>query len=553
MISVPRVELLIFQTTPFCNIDCRYCYLPNRKAKQRISPLTVSIAARQVAEAGWFGDRMSVVWHAGEPLAVGREHLERLVDACAPLQKVTNIQHSVQTNATLLDKEFCDFFKRKRIRIGVSIDGPRDIHDRYRVTRAGKGTFDAVMRGIDRLRESEMDFSVICVLTSDSLDRAEEMYEFFHSIGASSVGFNVDELEGTNLSTSMDTDGYFERLSAFWDTMFRIHFERRAFQLREADTLVEAIRYGEPESANSQQVNPFAIITVGVDGSIGTFSPELLGQQDRRYGNFSIGNIISQGLREITANPRFQAMKAEIEAGVRRCSEECSYYELCGGGAPSNKIAERGAFDVTETKYCRSTKKVVVDSMLRVGSLYRAVAAAKSNESGVWTIPNALDTETCRTFISKATTETSNLGSWEASNVASEEPPTRAVKRADVDGLPILSAIRYALPERVDQLSLRRLSNERMIWLRYLPGDSFPIHTDSPYIVNEKAYSLFTVMIYLNDNFEGGETYFPDSGILVRPQAGMALIFAHRVRHEGLRLISGIKYALHTFVIYDRD
>ena len=367
----PRVELLIFQTTPFCNINCSYCYLPDRLSKERIPLAVVSMAAQRIVDAGWVGEKLSVVWHAGEPLTVGPEYLEQLIEACSPLEQITRIQQCVQTNALLINPRFCELFKGEKVRVGVSIDGPRDLHDRHRTTRGGKGTFDAVMRGIDKLREYGIDFSVICVLTSHSLSRAEEIYDFFHKLGAKTVGFNVDEIEGINRSSSMDENGFFERLSAFWGTMLRTHFEHRAFQLREADTLVDGIRYGKSGDSHNQQTNPFAILTVAVNGSIGTFSPELLGQHDLRYGDFTIGDIYSHSQPQIASNPRFLKMKAAIEEGVRRCSQQCSYFELCGGGAPSNKINEHGSFDVTETKYCRATKMVIVDSLLKVARPYQ--------------------------------------------------------------------------------------------------------------------------------------------------------------------------------------
>lgn len=363
-------RLLIFQTTPFCNIDCSYCYLPGRQVKTRIEPWIVSKASQSVIDGGWVGDRISVVWHAGEPLVVGPEYLELLIDACEPLHRVTRVQHCVQTNAILISDHYCDLFSKRNIRVGVSIDGPRDLHDRHRVNRTGAGTFDAVMRGIETLRKFGIAFDVICVVTSDSLERAEELYEFFSNLGASTVGFNVDELEGVNRSSSMNAPGFFEALSTFWDSMLRIHFERRAFRLREADDLLDGIRYGQL-GRRSNLAQPFAIVTVAVDGSVGTFSPELLGQRNQRYGNFAIGNIRSESMSQMAVCSRFLAMKEEITAGVQRCSQGCSYFQVCGGGAPSNKITENGTFDSAETKYCRATKMVLVDSLLKVVKPYQ--------------------------------------------------------------------------------------------------------------------------------------------------------------------------------------
>lgn len=117
-VTLHPVDLLILQATPFCNIDCTYCYLPGRTRKGRISLEVVETAARRLVEANLAGKRVAVVWHAGEPLAVGADYMAALVDACAPLNASgCQVQHCVQTNATLIDDDFCRLFKSRDIRV----------------------------------------------------------------------------------------------------------------------------------------------------------------------------------------------------------------------------------------------------------------------------------------------------------------------------------------------------------------------------------------------------------------------------------------------------
>jgi uncharacterized protein len=127
----------------------------------------------------------------------------------------------------------------------------------------------------------------------------------------------------------------------------RVHFARHAFYLREADDLIASLRYGEL-GQTSLLARPFTYITVAVDGSVGTFSPELLGHRHKRFGDFTIGNIHSESMTQIASGERFLRLKAEIDAGVRRCAQECAYFSVCGGGSPSNKIAEHDTFNATE-------------------------------------------------------------------------------------------------------------------------------------------------------------------------------------------------------------
>jgi len=121
---------VIMQPTTLCNLDCSYCYLPLR-AHDRRMPIEVAQAVAEAVNV-WAGDapRFSVVWHGGEPLAAGREHLAALM---APFR---GVEHHIQTNATLIDDAWCEFFAERDIHIGLSIDGARELTSQ-RVLRGG--------------------------------------------------------------------------------------------------------------------------------------------------------------------------------------------------------------------------------------------------------------------------------------------------------------------------------------------------------------------------------------------------------------------------------
>jgi uncharacterized protein len=137
----PVPSYVVMQPTTLCNLDCAYCYLPFRSADRR---MTVDVAAAVAAQVnGWAREgRFSVVWHGGEPLATGREHFAALL---APFDAA--VEHHVQTNATLIDAAWCEFFAAHEIRVSVSVDGPRE-RNGDRVTRGGRPAYDRIVRGI---------------------------------------------------------------------------------------------------------------------------------------------------------------------------------------------------------------------------------------------------------------------------------------------------------------------------------------------------------------------------------------------------------------------
>jgi len=190
---MPKIELLVIQATPFCNIDCKYCYLPNRSSKAVVTQQTLNNLFSQVFASGWVRDCLSIVWHAGEPMVLPMAFYRdafRTVDRLKPAD--LRIMHSFQTNGTLIDESWCAFFAEERVNVGVSIDGPKHLHDQNRVTRSGRGTFDKTISGIRLLRRNGVPFHVISVLSMASMAAAREMFDFYVDEGITEVCFNVE-------------------------------------------------------------------------------------------------------------------------------------------------------------------------------------------------------------------------------------------------------------------------------------------------------------------------------------------------------------------------
>src|SRR5262245_17837372 len=141
------LELLVLQPTPFCNINCSYCYLPDRQSKRRMSPGTLEQVFRWVFASGLARQPFVLLWHAGEPLVLPVSFYEEAADLLRRHNaSQLPVLQSFQTNATLIDAGWCAFFKRPDVHLGVSVDGPAFLHDRHRRTRQGSGTLERVLR-----------------------------------------------------------------------------------------------------------------------------------------------------------------------------------------------------------------------------------------------------------------------------------------------------------------------------------------------------------------------------------------------------------------------
>jgi uncharacterized protein len=359
-LSSLKIHLVVFQPTPFCNINCSYCYLPNRDSKKRITVEIVEAAIRNAAASDLLGDELSVIWHAGEPLAVPASFYgEAFRRIRAELPPRCAVGHAIQTNGMLIDEQWCELFHEFDVGVGVSLDGPSFVHDAHRRTRAGKGTHAQVMRGIELLRAYAIPFHVIAVVTRESLDHADEIFHFFLDQGIAEIGFSVDELEGENRASTLE--GEEERFDAFLRRIMALaseHRERiRVREFERADRLIrrglETYRMNGIEYPQNAQVTPFAITSVDCEGNFSMFSPELLGQRSAEYGDFVLGNVMRDSFSSVFKNPAFMHLYHAIRAGVDQCRRDCEYFDLCGGGAPANKFYENGTFASGQTQYCR--------------------------------------------------------------------------------------------------------------------------------------------------------------------------------------------------------
>ncbi|PTX95374.1 GRRM system radical SAM/SPASM domain protein [Spartobacteria bacterium LR76] len=365
----PWITLLVLQPSPFCNINCDYCYLPNRTSTKRMSMEVLEKAVERTFASDLVQGDLTLIWHAGEPLAVPIAWYE---DAIQVIRRIAppgpQIRYSVQSNGTLLNDQWCDFIQRENFCVGLSIDGPAFLHDAHRKTRRGEGTHAAAMRGLRLLRERGIPFHVISVITREALGHAEEIYDFFEAEGVERLGLNIEEVEANNISSTLAARED-ARVREFYEVMFQRQKERRTITIREFDAARQKVLGGVSLRDFdfpwfNEQARPFGIVSVDWEGNFATYSPELLSMPVDPYGTFAFGNVKTDDFCDALERPKFQQVLADIQAGIRKCAATCSYYGYCGGGAPANKYYENGTFASTQTMYCRYSVQMPLEIVL---------------------------------------------------------------------------------------------------------------------------------------------------------------------------------------------
>jgi len=177
-----------------CNLDCSYCYyresLEGTRVRRRIDTAMLERFIPDALEYASDVGTVSFMWQGGEPTLAGLPFFEKVVTIqrahAGPGMEVRN---ALQTNAVLLNDDWGAFLKRHGWLVGVSLDGPHEVHDRLRTDRGGGGSFERVMRGIDVLRRHQVDFNILCVLGPHNVDKPRDLMRFYRAQGFSHVQF----------------------------------------------------------------------------------------------------------------------------------------------------------------------------------------------------------------------------------------------------------------------------------------------------------------------------------------------------------------------------
>ncbi|MBZ8143503.1 anaerobic sulfatase maturase, partial [Rubrivivax gelatinosus] len=189
------VHLMAKPAGPLCNLDCRYCFYLEKERlfppgeRFLMAPEVLRAYVEQTIRATP-GPELLFTWQGGEPLLRGLAFYRQAVALQRERAGGRRVRNTLQTNGVLLDDAWCAFFAEAGFEIGVSLDGPEDVHDAARVDKQGRGSFARVMAGIARLRAHGVPFNVLATVSDAVSRRPAEVYEFFVAQGFTHLQFN---------------------------------------------------------------------------------------------------------------------------------------------------------------------------------------------------------------------------------------------------------------------------------------------------------------------------------------------------------------------------
>jgi uncharacterized protein len=351
-------DSVVLQPTTVCNLDCKYCYLPDRRAQ-----LFMAVEVIQAIAADLHRRRSPVrlLWHGGEPLATGLERLTSLLQPFEELRLAGIVSHTLQTNGTLINDAWASLLKQYGFAVGVSVDGPSACNDSRR-TWAGRKALSAVLRGLDTLRDAGIPFHIIAVVSAANIRYAHQIYNFAADLGCQSLGINIEEVEGLNRSGSVEG----EIVSQFWAELLDAWLARPSIEVREfrqAFGWARGVLENHPAALGPRRRELYP--TVSCRGDVVMLSPEFIGVPLHERERFIVGNVLETPLSVLCERAATEVEYVqEFLKGVQRCEAQCSYFSYCRGGTASNKYFETGSVDATTTNFCKNTKQRLMETVL---------------------------------------------------------------------------------------------------------------------------------------------------------------------------------------------
>lgn len=180
---------------PICNLDCHYCFYLEKErlypgtADWRMSDAVLESYVRQTIEAHAPHPVVQFAWQGGEPTLLGVEFFERVVALQQQYANGKRIENAIQTNGILIDERWCEFLAKEQFLVGLSVDGPEDLHDRYRRDRGGRPTFTAVMKALELFKRHRVEFNTLTVVNAENVKRPLDVYRFLRETGSGFLQF----------------------------------------------------------------------------------------------------------------------------------------------------------------------------------------------------------------------------------------------------------------------------------------------------------------------------------------------------------------------------
>ena len=345
-----------------CNLDCKYCYFLSKEMMYpnshfRMADELLETYTRQYIESQQTPE-ITFAWQGGEPTLMGLDFFKRAIHYQQKYAKPgLKIQNALQTNGTLLDEDWCGFFKKHDFLIGLSVDGPRELHDAYRVNKGGAGTSNQVMRGWQLLKDFGIEYNILCTVHAANQDYPLEIYRFFRDeLETQFIQFIPIIERATTQLLPLANVGWGEQ-----DGGERPLYTQSGSQI--TNRSVNAQKYGDfliaifdewvRHDVGHMYVQMFDVALgawFGQPGGLCVFAPtcgsalalehngDLYSCDHYVEPDYLLGNIQSDLMLELVNSDKQRQFGADKQDALPRYCRKCEVRFACHGGCPKNRF-----------------------------------------------------------------------------------------------------------------------------------------------------------------------------------------------------------------------
>jgi uncharacterized protein len=346
--------LLIKPTGSDCNLDCKYCFYKHRapqigQGKQRMSDEVLEKLVKDYMELRL--PFSGFAWQGGEPTLMGLDFYKKAVELQekygAAGQEVGN---SLQTNAVLLNDQWCQFLHENKFLVGISIDGPRELHDYYRLDHSGSGSFDKVVRAIEKCKEHKVEFNTLTLLNNKNVEEPERLFDFLVWLGTKFLQFipcvEIDASTGKVADFSITPQQYSDFLCKLFDHWYK--YDPKNISIRDFDSILSYCITGKNTLCTfDRQCTQYIVVEHNGD----TFCCDFFVEPGWR-----LGNIFETPIEKLASSNKKRLFARAKQSLCNKCLV-CRHLVLCRGGCMKDRIPfDKDKFS-KESYFCESYKR----------------------------------------------------------------------------------------------------------------------------------------------------------------------------------------------------
>jgi uncharacterized protein len=317
---------IVWNITHDCNMACTYCYY-NEEMNSKPGTMNLELVEtllKNLAASSF--QKIKFSFHGGEPLTIGLEYFKKIINLQKTLLKEKDYINTIQTNGTLLSYDFLQFAKENNLQIGISLDGPKEIHDNYRFYKDGSGTFDSVFKNINILCKNDIKYNVFAVCNDLMASNIDKVYAFFKSLeGLHGMDFILPNSRGRNILTQNNLSYILVNIFDKWVNDSKCSFDIRILKTITLNLL--NIPQFLCTFINGCAIN-FPVISIDPYGNVYPCDSNVM--------LYQLGNIRTDKMEYFLFNNRQRQKLNRLDlARIEKC-RFCKWYRYCNGGCPNN-------------------------------------------------------------------------------------------------------------------------------------------------------------------------------------------------------------------------